>query len=345
MCIPMRLVLVMLFLTLGSALRAEWEIVSVDGREYVTLSSFGEDLGLSVLAGVGPEFVLTGTTGGLVVKAASRQAIVNGVRHWLSFPTRVRGEVCLISRLDAERTLKPALQPTSVKGLRPVTTVVLDAGHGGHDRGARSAWGVEKEYALDVTNRLRKHLEKAGLRVVQTRLGDSFIPLESRPATARKHPHSIFVSIHFNSGERNPAANGLEIFALAPLGAPPTGQSLPQARDRQREPGHALESVNLVLANTIQHSLLGKMTSFDRGVKRARFVVLKQAAVPAVLIEGGFLTNAVEAARIASPAWREGYAEAIAAGILEYKKLAEQRLPPKRVVEYGKSGTVGFVPD
>ena len=342
----MRLVrLALLFLIWGDPLRAEWEIVNLEGRDYVTLSSLGEDFGMTVSPGTSPEFVLTGTAGGLVVKASSRQAIVNGVRHWLSFPTRVLGEACLVSQVDAEKTLKPALQPTSVKGLRAVTTVVLDAGHGGHDRGARSPWGVEKDYALDVVNRLRRQLEKAGLKVVLTRSGDSFIPLESRPATARKHPNSIFVSIHFNSGEKNPAANGLEIFSLSPLGAPPTGQSRPQARDRNREPGHALEGPNFVLANTIHHSLLGKMSSFDRGVKRARFVVLKQVSVPAVLIEGGFLTNAAESARIASPAWRETYAGAITAGILEYKKLAEQGTMPKRVVDYGKSGTVGFVPD
>lgn len=213
----------MLFLILGGSLRAEWEIVNVEGREYVTLSSLGEELGMTP-TGTAPEFVLTGTGGGLVVKVASRQALINGVRHWLSFPTRMRGEACLVSRVDAEKTLKPALQPTSVKGFRLVTTVVLDAGHGGHDRGARSSWGVEKGYALDVVNRLRKHLEKAGLKVVQTRLDDTFIPLESRPAMTRKYPNAIFVSIHFNSGEKNPAANGLEIFALSPLGAPPTGK-------------------------------------------------------------------------------------------------------------------------
>jgi N-acetylmuramoyl-L-alanine amidase len=319
--------------------------VNVEGREYVTLASLAANFGLAPAAASAAEFTLTGTGGNLVVKAGSRQAIISGVRHWLSYPTQIQGGAGLVSLVDVEKTVKPALQPLSVKGLRPVATVVLDPGHGGYDRGARSAFGVEKDFALDVVFRVRKRLEKAGLKVVQTRMGDSFIPLEARPAAARKYPNSIFVSIHFNSGDSNPAANGLEIFAIAPLGAPPTGQGAPQARDRNREPGHALEPVNFLLANTIYHSLMGKTASFDRGVKRARFVVLKEATAPAVLIEGGFLTNAAEAARIATPAWRDAYADAIVAGILEYKKLAEQGIPPKRVAEYGKSGTAGFVPE
>ncbi len=116
-------------------------------------------------------------------------------------------------------------------------------------------------------------------------------------------------------------------------------------RDRQREAGHALEPVNTVMANTIYNSLIGKMPSFDRGVKRARFVVLKDATVPAVLIEGGFLTNAAEAAKIGSTAWRETYADAIATGILEYRKLAEQGTAPRRAAAFGRGPTTQLVPE
>lgn len=337
--------LAVVLMVFEGSLRAEWQTVSVEGREYVTLASLAAELGLGTPVSSANEFSLTGTGGSLVVKTGSRQALINGVRHWLSYPTQAQEASGLVSKVDVEKTIKPALQPLSVKGLPPVTTVVLDPGHGGYDRGARSTLGVEKDFALDVVNRVRKRLEKAGVKVVQSRLGDTFIALEARPAMTRKYPNPIFVSIHFNSGDSNPAANGLEIFAIAPLGAPPTGQREPQARDRRREPGHALEPANFVLANTIYHSLLGKMSSFDRGVKRARFVVLKEATAPAVLIEGGFLTNAAEAARIASPVWRDAYADAIVAGILEYKKLAEQGVAPKRVTEFGKPGTSGFVPE
>lgn len=334
-----------ILLVYGGPLHAALETVSVGGRDYVTLASLAEDCGLGVPRASAMEFSLSGPGGSVVVKAGSRQAIINGVRHWLSFATQARGDGGLVSKMDVERTIKPALQPLAQKGLKPVTTVVLDPGHGGYDRGARSSYGVEKDFALDVAFRLRKRLEKAGLKVVQTRTGDSFVTLGARPAMARKYPNSIFVSIHFNSAETNLAANGLEIFAISPQGAPPSGQRDPMARDRERELGHALEPANFLLANTIYHSLMGKTTSFDRGVKRARFAVLRDAPAPAVLIEGGFLTNAAEAARIAQPAWRESYADAIASGILEYKRLAEQSTAPKRVTDYGKPGTSGFVPE
>jgi N-acetylmuramoyl-L-alanine amidase len=95
------------------------------------------------------------------------------------------------------------------------------------------------------------------------------------------------------------------------------------------ERGHALEPVNFTLANAVQHALVGKLGVEDRGVKRARFVVLKDAATPAILIEGGFLTNPGDAAKIASPTWRESYAAAIAAGIVEFRNLAEKGTKPR----------------
>ena len=106
-----------------------------------------------------------------------------------------------------------------------------------------------------------------------------------------------------------------------------------------------MEPVNLVLATTLYQTVLGKLSSFDRGVKRARFAVLREATVPAVLIEGGFLTEPTEAAQIASANWRQQYADAIAAGIWEYKRLAERRVLPRRATDYGRPTTTEFVPE
>ena len=341
----MRLRWIFSFLLISvSAALADWEIVSINGQDYVSLESIAAFYGMAAPAALGGnQYSAAGNGHSLKIKSGSRQALIDGVRHWLSFPTQKGGNSVLVSRVDVARTLEPAFRPTMVKELRPVSTVVLDPGHGGHDRGARSSQGFEKDFALDVTARVRKKLESAGLKVVQTRLRDTFISLEGRPAVARKYPNSIFVSIHFNSSDSNPAANGLEVFSIPPLGAPPTGQSKPQARDRMKESGHNLEPANFALANTVHHALLGGTSSFDRGVKRARFVVLKDATVPAVLIEGGFLSNSTEAARIASPQWRETYASAIARGILEYIKLANQKTAPKQVTDYGRSQTSTFV--
>lgn len=326
----MRRVFLFAWLLISACARADWEITAIDGREYVSLASIAAFYGLPAPAPAGPKkFSAAGGGRSIQVEADSREAMLDGVRHWFAFPAKSQGGGAWVSRVDVSHTIEPALRPEKVKGLRPVKTVVLDAGHGGHDNGASSRYGYEKEFTLDVVRRLRKKLEAAGLRVVQTRNSDSFIELENRPRVANRIASSIFVSIHFNSADWKPSANGIETYAIPPLGAPPSGQDTIMARDRQAEPGHALELVNFTLANTVQNALMGKMKSEDRGVKRARYVVLKDAATPAILIEGGFLTNPADAAKIANPAWREAYAAAIAAGILEYKKLAEQGVKPR----------------
>jgi N-acetylmuramoyl-L-alanine amidase len=335
---------VLLLLILGGSVRSA-ETICVEDPDYVTLASVVASYGLSTSAYSGNgELSATGGSSSLTVRADSRQALINGVRHWLSFPVREAEGGLAISRVDVTRTLAPALRPEAVAGLRPVRTVVLDAGHGGHDRGALSPFGDEKDFALDVAGRVRRKLKAAGLRAVQSRDSDVFIPLAARPALARKYRNAIFVSIHFNAARRESAA-GLEIFAIPPQGAPPTGRRQPEAHDCQRENGHALEPVNLVLATTLYQTVLGKLSSFDRGVKRARFAVLREATVPAVLIEGGFLTEPTEAAQIASADWRQQYADAIAAGIWEYKRLAERRVPPRRATDYGRPTTTEFVPE
>lgn len=310
--------------------RAEWQSETIDGREYVTLASAAEFYGLGAPVSSGPKkFTAAGGGRSIQVEIDSRDAVVDGVHQWLSFPARIGGGGACVSRMDLSHTIDPALRPEKVGGRRSIRTVVLDAGHGGHDNGAKSVFGYEKDYTLDTVRRLRKKLEAAGLRVVQTRNSDTFIDLEARPRVANKTPNSIFVSIHYNSADWKPSASGIETYAISPLGAPPTGQDNVMSRDKFPVRGHALEPVDFTLANAVQHAIIGKLGVEDRGVKRARFVVLKDAATPAILIEGGFLTNPGDAERIADPAWRDRYAVAIAAGIVEYKNLAEQSLKPK----------------
>ncbi len=118
----------------------------MEDPDYVTLASVVASYGLSTSAySENGELSATGGSSSLTVRADSRQALINGVRHWLSYPVRQAEGGLAISRVDVTRTLAPALRPEAVSGLRPVTTVVLDAGHGGHDRGALSPFGDEKD--------------------------------------------------------------------------------------------------------------------------------------------------------------------------------------------------------
>lgn len=326
----MRWVFILAIFLAAHFARADWEVAQIDGRDYVSLASIASFYQMSPPASAGAKkFAAASATQSIQVEVDSREALLDSVRQWLAFPARQKDGGAWVSRVDVVHTIEPALRPERISGLRPLGTVVLDAGHGGHDNGASSRQGYEKEFTLDVVRRLRKRLEAAGLKVVQTRNSDTFIDLEARPRVAKKYPNSIFVSIHFNSADWKPSANGIETYAIPPLGAPPSGQDTVMARDRQAESGHTLELVNFALANTVHHAIIGKMKPEDRGVKRARYVVLKDASVPAILIEGGFLTNAGDSARIANPSWREAYAAAIAAGILEYRKLAEQKVKPR----------------
>lgn len=273
----------------------------------------------------------------LALAVNTREAYINGVKQWLSFPTRFEGGRLLISTLDLAKTIEPRLRPEKIEGLTPFTTVVLDAGHGGHDKGAASRLGLEKDYSLDVVLRIKPLLERRGIKVVLTRSTDLFLPLPQRPAIANGIKDSIFVSVHFNSTSTNPLARGFEIYSVAPRGAPATNDAIPRARDLREEPANAVDTLSAALAGSVYHAMLGFVPMEDRGIKHARFAVLRLCRQPSILIECGFVSNSAEAALISTPAWRQSVAEAIATGIEEYKSLAEQKHAPKVLTEYRKS--------
>jgi N-acetylmuramoyl-L-alanine amidase len=168
-------------------------------------------------------------------------------------------------------------------------TVVLDAGHGGIDKGARGIDGsLEKKYALDTAKRVERGLKRNGYRVIMTRRGDYFVPLPTRVAMSNRQRGAVFVSIHYNWARRS-SAYGTETFHYS-------SRSYPLAANIQRE--------------------LSRLSN-NRGVKRARFHVLRNNARPAVLVEGGFLSNPSEARKIRSPFYRQRLADAIVRGIIK----------------------------
>jgi len=181
------------------------------------------------------------------------------------------------------------------------------------------------------------------VKVVQSRLSDFFISLSERPTMTDNYKDPIFVSVHFNSAEWKPSANGIEVYALPPPKLPITGKAPDPILDRRKCEGNAIEPASFVLANILHHTLLGKTGGFDRGVKRARYSVLRHSNVPSILIECAFLTNEQEAKNIHSSAWREKFAQAIADGILAYMELANQKQLPPRAWNYSRKSTDEFV--
>ena len=217
------------------------------------------------------------------------------------------------------------LRPNKMRNARPIRTIVLDAGHGGHDRGAVSYYGNEKDFALDVCLRTRALLLKRGFRVEMTRSDDTFIPLDERARYASRFRDGLFVCVHFNAG--SDVATGIETYTLAPRFVPSTDQDGPAVSDMTFCAGNVDDPENMALATAMHASLLNRIPITDRGIKRARFWVLRECTIPAVLIEGGFVSNPQEASRIAQPAYRQAMAECIVQGIGNYQRATVGNAP------------------
>ena len=272
-----------------SALSADaWEIKSFAGRDHVPLEEIAAFYGLGEAAAPDANTrKLKGSGRELVVTLNSREMGIDGIKHWLAFPVIENQGHVYVSRLDLGKTIEPSFRPALIPDFPAVSTVVLDPGHGGKDGGARSPYEYEKNFALDVARRIRNDLQKSGVRVILTRNSDSFVELADRAGVANRLKNSIFVSLHFNAMDGSPAANGFEIYCVTPRGAPSTAYEQIHTRDMVEENGNEHDIHSFALANAIYHSMQGKMDMFDRGVKRARFAVIRLAEVPSVLIEGG----------------------------------------------------------
>lgn len=277
----------------------------------------------------------------LEVTVGLREAQINGVKRWLAFPVLLHDGQVLVSRLDLSKIIEPSLRPEMIPGVQTFNTVVLDPGHGGHDRGAVSRFGFEKDFALDVALRARTLLEAEGYKVVMTRSTDVFIPLPQRPAVANHLSGAIFISIHFNSSSANADARGFELFSMAPRGAPATNDAVFHERDLREEPGNSQELPSSALAGSVFHALLGHVPMVDRGLKHARFAVLRLCTVPAVLVECGFVSNNAESTLISSAAWRNHVAEALVDGVENYRMLADKKSRPKVIADYRRAAAGG----
>ena len=201
-----------------------------------------------------------------------------------------------------------------------VRRIVLDPGHGGKDTGKINAPYKynEKAATLDTAARLRLLLEKQGFEVVFTRTKDVFVELDDRPAVAASVKADLFISLHYNAGPAgDTSSGGIETYCLTPAGQKSTNAG--KARSTTGvEPGNRFDNANMALAWGIQRRLLAGTGAEDRGVRRARFAVLRTLSCPGVLIEGGFMSSRKEGAQIADAAYRQKIAEAVAAGIVDY---------------------------
>lgn len=312
----------------------EWQVIKINGRDFLAVDNIAKFYGFPDPAVEGKEVRLNNGKNEMQLRIDSREMLLNGVRNWLSFPVFVHDGKIVVSRIDLAKTLEPQLRPNMIQNLGRVQTIVLDPGHGGFDKGAISGYGYEKDYALDVARQLRPLLQAKGFRVLMTRESDVFVPLELRAQIANATHDSIFVSLHFNATDRDPAATGFEIYSLTPRGAPSTYEDDLTLAAVNVQNGGAVDAASIELSTCIYHSLLGHIGEFDRGIKRARFAVLRLTKIPAVLIEGGFLTERGESRLIANPEWRKKLADAICTGSDNFRTLADTKKRPLIVADY-----------
>jgi N-acetylmuramoyl-L-alanine amidase len=263
------------------------------------------------------------------------------------------GELKASTLADPPRLVLDVARPVEPRGreaFTPLRTIVLDAGHGGHDSGAIGPGGLmEKELVLDITKRVARLLqERVGVKVLFSRDGDQFVPLRDRTSFANRERADLFVSIHANA-HRVVASEGVEVYFLSSEATDNAARQLAAAENSVvqlekpaagRPAGRGSEIVKTMLwdlaqaefqtessrlAETVLDSMAAGLRIPNRGVKQAGFYVLGGAAMPAILVEIGFVSNPREEKRLKDSRYRDEIARAIASGLAEYKRIADQR--------------------
>jgi N-acetylmuramoyl-L-alanine amidase len=260
----------------------------------------------------------------LVFDVDSRGAQINGANVRLCYPVVLRGGSPCLARLDADATIRPLLYPPHDRPGAKIKTIVLDPGHGGRDPGVHDGAHQEKNYALLLAQELADQMKQSGFNVSLTRTTDNLIDLSERPDIARRRGADLFISLHWNSAAsgRNDV-RGAQTYCLTPPGAPSSNADL-DSPGGGVSTGNRFNDRNILLAYDIQSALHKRLGVEDLGVRRARFQVLREAQMPAVLIEGGYMSHPVEAKRIYDPAYRRQMARAILEGVQAYQAQVQR---------------------
>jgi N-acetylmuramoyl-L-alanine amidase len=284
-----------------------------------------------ISAGETPTFALKAANGLLILRAYDQVAYWNGMEFHLGFAPQMANGQPLLHSFDLAKNIVPLLHPLTLPE-RTNRVIVIDPGHGGSNLGTRSVLDgrYEKEFTMDWARRLAPILATNGWKVFLTRTSDVDLSLSNRVTIADGHNADLFISLHFNAAP-SPTDHeeaGIETFCVTPA-----GMSSTLKRDFEDDaslvfPNNRFDVQNFQYAVQVQRSLLKISGAKDHGVRRARFMtVLRGQNRPAILIEGGYLSNPREARRIADPAYRQKLAEAVAHALIE-KPVVPAPAPP-----------------
>ena len=253
----------------------------------------------------------------------SRRAWINGVMVWLHHPCRGSGSSWSIREDDFKKGIDPILRAYQYVPRRTRGLVLLDPGHGGKDTGAIGSSDLyEKDVVLDISHRVRKHLEARKIKVLMTRTADSYPSLDQRTDYAYKISADMLISIHAD-GAGDSSAHGVETFITSVEGGE-SSNHYGQGGDVFAVKNNAYDAANAILGFSIQSNHVRASKRSDRGLRRARFSVLRNAPCPAALVECGFLTNPSEESLLNSSSYRENVARGISNGILGYYTLVKR---------------------
>ena len=259
----------------------------------------------------------------LEVETNSRRAWINGIMIWLHHPCRKSGSGWGIKEVDFKKGIDPVMRSYAYVPSKVPQVVVLDPGHGGKDSGAVGPNKIyEKSVVLDISIRVKRHLESRKIKVRMTRTGDTLPTLTQRSAFASSSNADLFVSIHAD-GAGDPSAHGVESFILTAPGCE-SSNHYGQGGDLSEMPGNRFDSASAVLGFSLQSNLIKTSKRSDRGLRRARYSVLKKSPCPSALVECGFVTNPAEEKLLNSSNYRAAVALGIANGILGYFTLVKR---------------------
>ena len=240
---------------------------------------------------------------------------------WVGVVTMLVSIVCLELLPRQERFYERENEVPSLAG--PISCVVIDAGHGGRDSGAIRGVILEKDLTLDVAQRLERLVRAQGFRTVMTRNSDEAVSLASRAESANRERDCVFVSIHFDEGARATATGVQTFYAARKLPRAAVFPSwLPFMQQVSAVPND-FESESL--AALVQAALVSRTHAVDRGTRAEQFFVVANVQHPAVLVEGGFLSNDEDIGRLTTESYREELAAAISEGIVRYRQLAASK--------------------
>lgn len=296
------------------------------GSEYVRLDDWARVNGGQVRWTVPRQDIrVTLPSGTLSFSVDSRMASVKGTAVSLSLPVAFRNGYAYVGAVDVNGTLDPLLAPSKNPAGRKVKTIVIDPGHGGKDPGNQEGRRQEKQFTLLFARELRDLLTKAGFNVSLTRSSDVFLEPSDRPELAGRRGADLFISVHYNSvgSTGGSSVNGAETYCMT-LPRTSSTNARGEGAGAGAYPGNRFDSRNVLLAYQIQKAITEKTGAEDRGVRRARFAVLRGATMPAVLVEAGFMTNPSDAKRIYDPVQRRQVAQAVVNGVLAYQRLVER---------------------